>query len=158
MARRYFRIKGPAKNWIALGVLLFLAWSFFGTSLFNFRLSYFSQGYQTSFFRSGHFERQGPHWMGHDLTLGRIVTLGDEVAIVDVDAKVKRGTMVIYAWRWPAFLHDQPSVLRTRIDSSTREHLEIPLDSPGLYVLSLSSIYFGGDVVIDWQVGTAVDD
>ncbi len=153
MARRYIRVKGPAKNWIVLGVFVFMAWSFFGTSLIDFRLGIFSQGYQTSFFRSGHFQRKGVHWMGHNLTLGHIVTLGGETATVDVDAEVKRGTAVIHAWRWPAFLYDESTIYRASFDSSTDDHLSIPLDSAGIYVLSLSSIYFGGDVTIDWRVG-----
>jgi hypothetical protein len=153
MERRVYEFRGRAKTWAAIGVFAFMAWSFFGRSLFDFNFGFFNRGYQTSFLRGGHFERRGIHWSQHDLTLGRIVSLGGENAAVDVNAEIHRGTAVIHVWRWPPFLYGEPTVHRTRLRQSTRQRLNIPLDSAGVYVLSVTGLYFGGDLTVDWDTG-----
>jgi hypothetical protein len=151
--RTVYMIKGPAKNWVAIGVLIVVAWSLFGRSLLDADLGFFSRGYQASFLRGGHFERTGVHWNRQDVTLGTIVSFGGETALVEVDAEIDRGTVVVHAWHWPPFLYDEPTVKRARIDESDSTRLRIPLQSAGIYVLSLSGLYFGGDLTVDWRAG-----
>jgi len=152
MRRRHIEIRGPAKKWVAVGVLVFIAWSVFGRGFFDFNLGFFNRGYQTSFLRGGHFEKRGLHWSQQDLTLGHIVSLGGEVAELEVDARIGRGNVVLHAWRWPAFLYDEPTVGRLRLSEDGRASVEVPLESVGLYVLSVTGSYFGGDLTVDWRV------
>lgn len=164
MARRYYAFKGKAKTCVAIGVLLFAAWAFLGQSLFSFDLRYFHQGFQFSFFRAGQFVQQGIHWDQRDRSLGRILSTGGEVLEIDLDARLTRGTMVLYVWRWPGFLYDDPMVerFRYRLEPKTvfeaDERLTVPLRDAGIYVLSVTGVWTTGDVDIDWRVrGSDID-
>ncbi|HZD26053.1 MAG TPA: hypothetical protein VE631_07310 [Alphaproteobacteria bacterium] len=151
MGRR-IEIKGKAKTYVAIGVLVILAWSLFGQSLFSFDIGYFNRGLQVSLFRSGHFEIGGVHWDQQDRTLGYIVSSGGETLVANLDAEINRGTLVLHAWRWPAFLFDEPTLHRARYSDSTNDRLEVALPGPGLYTLSISGVYFGGDIAVDWWI------
>lgn len=155
---RYYRIKGKAKVWIAVGGLIVVGWSFFGTSFLHANFGFFHRGYQFSFFRGGSFVKQGIWWQQHDRTLGRIISVGGEMLEVDVDATIGRGTIVVYVWRWPAFLYDEPMVDRFRFRHErksvfrTDERISVPLRDAGLYVLSITGLSLKGDVAVDWDV------
>ena len=153
MGKRIYVLKGRAKTWVALGALGFVAWSLFGQSFFNLNLGFFSRGFQVASLRSGHFERRGIHWQQHDVTVGHVITLGGETTTVDLDVAFDRGIVVVHAWTWPAFLYDEPTVSRLRLEEDTRRRLEIPLESAGIYVLSVNGIHFGGDLELDWRTG-----
>ena len=147
-----YEFKGQAKAYVAVAMVIVAAWTFFGQTLFSFNLSYFSQGYQVSFFRGGHFERHGIHTHQQNAKLGRIVSTGGEVLEVYLSARVSRGSLVLFAWRWPAFLYSQPMLHRSRYVEDTETRLQIALPGPGVYVLSVSPLYVTGDFTVDWRV------
>lgn len=153
MGKHVYKVKGRAKTWVTLGVLGFVAWSLFGQSFFNFKLGFFNRGFQATSLRSGHFERRGIHWQQHNVTVGRVISLGGETTTVDLDVAFNRGIVVVHAWAWPAFFYEEPTVFRLRLEEDTQRRLEIPLESAGLYVLSVNGIYFGGDLELDWRTG-----
>lgn len=158
MARRYYELKGKAKTYVAIGALIFAAWYMFGQGLFTFSLSFFHQGYQYSLFRGGYFAKQGINWDEQDHKLGRIVSAGNDVLEIDLDARLTRGTLVLYVWRWPAFLYDDPMVERFRFrykpktTFETDERLTVPLPDAGIYVLSATGLWTTGDIEVDWRV------
>ena len=152
MARR-IELKGKAKTYVGVVGLMVAAWLVFGQTLFSFNFGFFNQGYQVSLLRGGHFESQGLRWDQYNRTLGRIVTLGGETLVVDLESDVKRGSLVVFAWRWPAFLYGESMPHRSRYHKgSTQDRLEIDLPEAGLYVLSASGVNLGGSVTVDWQV------
>lgn len=153
MGKRFYEVKGRAKTWVALGVLGFIAWSLFGQSFFNFNLGFFNRGFQVASLRSGHFERRGIHWQQHNVIVGRVISLGGETTTVDLDVAFNRGIVVVHAWGWPAFLYEEPTVFRLRLEKDTQRQLKIPLEDAGIYVLSVNGIYFGGDLELDWRTG-----
>lgn len=153
MGVRIYKLKGRAKTWVAIAVFAYLAWTLFGTGFFNFNLSFFNRGFQVASLRGGHFQRGGSHWQQHNVIAGRVVSLGGETTTVDVGVKVNRGMVVLHAWAWPSFLYDEPTVFRLRMEQDTKRRLEIPLDSAGIYVLSVNGIHFGGDLSLDWRTG-----
>jgi hypothetical protein len=152
---RHIEIKGKAKTYVAIGVLVVLAWSLFGQTLFSFNLGYFNRGVQVSLFRAGHFEIGGIYWEQHDRSLGHIVSPGGETLVIELDAKILRGTLVLLAWRWPALLHQEPTLHRARFDENASDRLEIMLPDPGVYTLSISGIRLRGDVTVDWRIDDA---
>ncbi len=151
MAHR-IELKGKAKTVAAVVALAFLAWYLFGQTLFTFNFGYFNRGYQVSLFRAGHFEKSGSYWRQQNRTLGRIVSAGGETLLVDLDLEISRGTLVVFAWRWPGFLYGEPMLRRARFSADANERLEVPLTEPGVYMLSVSGINFRGDVAIDWRI------
>ena len=152
MARR-IELKGKAKTYAGVVGLVVAAWLVFGQTLFSFNFGFFNQGYQVSLLRSGHFESQGIRWDQYNRTLGRVATLGGETLVVDLEGNINRGSLVVFAWHWPAFLYGDSMVHRSRYDKGgARERLEIALPDSGLYVLSASGANLGGSVTLDWQV------
>jgi hypothetical protein len=149
---RYIEIKGSAKTYVGIAVVVLALWSMLGKPFFSFNLGVFNRGYQVSLFRGGHFEKQGLYWQQHEAKLGRIVTFGGTTLAVDLTADIEKGTLVLYAWRWPGFLFAEPVIHRSRFDGDTRERLEIALPGPGLYVLSASALWLRGDISVDWRV------
>jgi len=149
---RYIELRGSAKTYVGIAVLLIAVWSFFGQTLFTFNLGFFNRGYQVSFFRGGHFQKQGIYWNEHDRTVGRIVSTGGETLVVDLSAEIGRGLIVVYVWRWPGLLFDEPMVGRFRFDEDIDDRLEVGLSGAGVYVLSISGINIGGDVAATWKV------
>lgn len=152
MARR-IEIRGKAKTYVAIAGLVVAAWLVFGQTFLSFNAGFFNRGYQVSLFRSGQFENQGLRWEQPNRELGRILSAGSETLVVKLEAEIERGSLVVFAWRWPAFLFDDAMIHRTRVSDDTRERLEITLPDPGLYVLSASAVNLGGSVSLDWQVG-----
>lgn len=158
MARRYYALKGKAKTYAAIAALIFIAWSFFGQTLFSFNLNFFHQGFQFSLFRGGYFAKQGINWDEHDHTLGRIVSTGNDVLEIDLDARLTRGTLVIYVWRWPGFLYEEPMVERFRYrykpktTFETDARLTVSLPDAGIYVLAATGLWTTGDIAVDWRV------
>ena len=148
---RHIKLTGKAKSYFAVGMLIFAAVAVFGQSFFSFNIGYFNQGFQTSFLRGGHFQKQGSYWQQHDRTLGHIVTPGNETLSVDLSADISRGTLVLYAWRWPAFLFEEPMIYRFRVSEDTDERLDISLPGAGLYVFSASGINLRGNISVDWR-------
>jgi hypothetical protein len=154
--RRRYEFKGRAKTIVGFGVLAIVAWSLLGRPLIDFNLGFFNRGFQFSVFRAGHFEKHGIYWQQHDVRLGHIVSPGGETLTIDLDARIARGILVLYAWRWPGFLHDEPVVERFRFERNAAERLQVALPDAGIYVLSASGVIFRGDVDVDWRVGSVV--
>lgn len=152
--RRRYEIKGKAKTWVGIGVLVIAAWSLFGQTLFSFNLGFFNRGFQLAFFRAGHFEKRGVYWQQHEVSLGHIVSPGRETLTIDLDARIARGILVLYAWRWPGFLHDEPVVERFRFERNTAERLQVALPDAGIYILSASGVILRGDVAVNWRVAS----
>lgn len=161
MARRYHALKGKAGTFAAIGALLFVAWSLFGQTVLSFNLNFLHQGFQYAFFRGGFFAKQGINWDEHDHTLGRIVSTGNDFLEIDLAARLTRGTLVIYVWRWPAVLYDEPMVERFRFRYKPRtifetdEQLRVSLPDAGIYVLTATGLWTTGDIAVDWRVRSA---
>ena len=152
MARR-IELKGTAKTYVGIAGLLVAAWLAFGQTFFTFNLGVFNHGYQSSFLRGGHFEKHGFRWDQHDRTLRYMISTGGETLSVELDAEIRRGTLVVFAWRWPAFLYDEPMVHRTRFPKGeASRHLQVELSEPGIYTLSMSAINLRGDIAVDWRI------
>lgn len=154
MARR-IELKGKAGSCVAVVVLSIAAWTILGRPFFDFNLGIFSQGYQVALFRGGQFAMQGLYWQEHDRTLGTIVSTGSETLAVGLDAEIERGTLVILAWRWPAFLFDEPILHRARYGADVEDNARIPLPGPGIYKLSASGIRLRGDIALEWRIDAA---
>lgn len=149
---RHIELKGKAKTYVGFAGLLVAGWLILGQTFFTFDLGFFHRGYQASFLRSGHFESRGIRWDQHSRSLGRIVSPGGEELVIDLGAEIKRGTLVVFAWRWPAFWFDEPMVHRTRFDDDATTRLRADLPGPGLYTLSVTAVNLRGDIQVDWAI------
>lgn len=148
-----YSFSGKAKTYVAVVILVFLGWTLFGQGWLSFRLGFFSRGYHVSGFRCGHVERRGVRVHEQNTTIGRILSSGGQVVEVDLDASISRGTLVLFAWRWPAVLYEEPMVGRYRFSEDAREQMRITLPAPGLYLLSMTALNLSGEVEVNWCFG-----